>query len=121
MLSYDADWNFAGAVAASLTDGHNQPSELVSNGRYLYVANRGPDTVSVFGLDADLPRFITEVPAGCWPRHIYLDGDLLYVASERSHEVITMRVDRDSGIPVRVRTVGVPSPTCILPWPQPTP
>ena len=29
----------------------NQPSELASDGRFLYVANRGPNTVTVFALD----------------------------------------------------------------------
>ncbi|MGO8961930.1 MAG: lactonase family protein [Streptosporangiaceae bacterium] len=119
VLSYDQDWNFVGAVAASLTEGKNQPSELASDGRYLYVANRGPDAVSVFRLDRDLPRQVTEVPVGVWPRHIYLDGELLYVANERSHEVITMRIDPQTGIPARVQAVGAPSPTCILPWPKP--
>ena len=118
LLVYDQDWDFVGAVPASLTDGQNQPSELVSNGRYLYVANRGPDTVSVYALDSGLPRYLTEVPVGSWPRHICLDGELLYVANERSHEVITMRIDPHTGFPVRVQTVGAASPTCILPWPH---
>ncbi len=121
VLAYDHDGKLVGAVAASLTGAKNQPSELVSDGRYLYVANRGPDTVSVFAVDAELPRYVTEVPVGSWPRHIYLDGDLLYVANERSNEIITLRIDPQTGIPARVRTVSAPSPTCILPWPQPAP
>lgn len=121
VLAYDQDWNFLGAVPASLTDGPNQPSELVANAHYLYVANRGPDTVSVFALDSGLPRYLTEVPVGSWPRHIYLEGDLLYVANERSQEVVTMRIDPQTGFPARVGAVGAASPTCILPWPQSAP
>jgi 6-phosphogluconolactonase len=117
VLGYDQDLNFLGAIPASSADGPNQPSELASNGRYLYVANRGPDTVSVFAIDGELPRYLTEVPAGRWPRHIYLDGDLLHVASELSHEVITMRIDPATGIPGRLATMTVPSPTAVLPWP----
>jgi 6-phosphogluconolactonase len=117
VLAYDQGWNFVGIVPASSAEGQNQPSELVSNGRYLYVANRGPDTVSVFGLDGELPRYITEVPAGHWPRHIYLDGDLLHIANELSHEVMTMRIDPATGIPGHLTTVTVPSPTAVLPWP----
>ena len=97
--------------------GHNQPSELVSNGRFLYVGNRGPDTVAVFALDDALPRYVTEVRTGQWPRHIYLDGDLLHVANELSHEVMTMRIDPATGIPGHVATISVPSPTAVLPWP----
>lgn len=115
VLVYDADWHLVGAVPASTSATGNYPSELVSNGRYLYVANRGPDTVSVFALDGTLPRYVTEVPAGGWPRHIALADDLLFVANERSHEVMKMRIDPDTGIPALVQTMAVPSPTCVLP------
>jgi 6-phosphogluconolactonase len=115
VLVYGADGSFAGAVPASQSDHPNQPSELVSDGRYLYVANRGPDTVAVFELGDDLPRYLTEVSAGAWPRHIALDGDLLYIASQGSHELITMRIDPRTGVPALVQTTEVPSPTCVLP------
>jgi 6-phosphogluconolactonase len=115
VLVYDAAFELVGAVPASAGTGPNQPSELVSDGRYLYVANRGPNTVTVLALDGALPRYVTEVPAGDWPRHIALDGDLLYVASERSHEVMIMRVDPATGIPATAQTIEVPSPTVILP------
>jgi 6-phosphogluconolactonase len=120
VLGYDAAGQLLSAVPASKADGPNQPSELASDGRYLYVANRGPDTVSVFDLDAaggdhPLPRYVAEVPVGAWPRHIALDGDLLYVANERSHEVMVLRIDPETGIPAHARTIEVPSPTVILP------
>jgi 6-phosphogluconolactonase len=115
VLVYDADWQLVGVVPASRTADGNQPSELVSDGRFLYVGNRGPDTVAVFALDGALPRYITEVPAGEWPRHIALDRDHLYVANERSHSVMDMTIDRETGIPSLVRTIEVPSPTVVLP------
>jgi 6-phosphogluconolactonase len=115
VLVYDADGQLTGAVPASSASGHNQPSELASNGRYLYVANRGPNTVTVFALDGELPRYITEVPVGDWPRHIRLDGDVLYVANERSHQVMVLRIDPATGIPAFERSIAVPSPTVVLP------
>jgi 6-phosphogluconolactonase len=120
VLSFDADGQLLSAVPASKADGPNQPSELASNGSYLYVANRGPDTVSVFALDGTggtqaLPRYVGEVPVGTWPRHIALDGDRLYVANERSHELMLLRIDPETGIPAHVRTIEVPSPTVVLP------
>ncbi|HKD88168.1 MAG TPA: lactonase family protein [Streptosporangiaceae bacterium] len=114
VLVYDGNGRFVGAVPASNSAGHNQPSELVSNGRYLYVANRGPNTVTVFALDAELPRYVTEVPVGDWPRHLGLDGDLLYVANERSHQVMVLRIDAATGVPAIERTIDVPSPTVVL-------
>jgi len=115
VLVYEGNGHFAGAVPASNSAGHNQPSELASNGRYLYVANRGPNTVTVFALDAELPRYITEVPVGEWPRHIGVDGDLLYVANERSHQVMVLRIDPATGIPAIERSIEVQSPTVVLP------
>ena len=115
LLGYDADGQLLGTMPASTATGHNQPSELVSNGRYLYVANRGPDSVSVFALDGARPRYVTEVPAGEWPRHIAIDGDRLYVANERSHTVMVMQIDQETGIPALVQTIEVPSPTVVLP------
>jgi 6-phosphogluconolactonase len=114
VLVYDGNGHLAGSVPASNSAGHNQPSELASNGRYLYVANRGPNTVTVFALDGELPRYVTEVPVGDWPRHIRLDGDLLYVANERSHEVMVLRIDPATGVPALERTISVPSPTVVL-------
>lgn len=115
VLVYDADWKFIGAVTASAAPGDNQPSDLVSDGRFLYVANRGPDSVAVFELDDGLPRYVTEVSVGSWPRNIALDGDQLYVANERSHSVMVMTIDQATGIPELARTIEVPSPTVVLP------
>jgi 6-phosphogluconolactonase (cycloisomerase 2 family) len=117
VLVYDAAGTLLGAVPASRSDGPNQPSELVATDRFLYVANRGPNTVAVFELAASepLPRYVAEVAAGNWPRHIALDNDLLYVANERSHEVMTMRIDPVTGVPALAERVEVPSPTVVLP------
>ena len=60
-------------------------------------------------------RYVTEVAAGVWPRHIALDGDQLYVANERSHTVMVMQIDPETGIPALVQTIEVPSPTVVLP------
>ena len=115
VLVYDHGRQLAGAVPASTSPGPNQPSELVTDGRYLYVANRGPNTVAVFDIQSGLPRYVTEVATGDWPRHIALDGDALYVANERSHEVTRMQIDRATGIPAHRQTIEVPSPTLVLP------
>jgi 6-phosphogluconolactonase len=115
VLVYDRDWRLLGAVPASTSPDPNQPSELVTDGRYLYVANRGPNTVAVFDIGSQPPRYLTEVPTGDWPRHIALDGQALYVANERSHEVTRMQIDPATGIPAHRRTIEVPSPTLVLP------
>jgi 6-phosphogluconolactonase len=114
VLVYDTSGKLEVTLQASRSATDNLPSGLESDGRYLFVANRGPNTVSVFALDADMPRYVTEVPTGDWPRSLALEGDLLYVSNERSHEVQVMRVDPATGIPALTATIAVPSPTVVL-------
>jgi 6-phosphogluconolactonase (cycloisomerase 2 family) len=115
LLVFELDGRLAGVLMASTADGPNQPSELAGNEGFVYVANRGPNTITVFALDGDLPRYVTEVATGDWPRHIALDGGTLYVANERSHEVAVMTIDPVTGVPALDRTIEVPSPTVVLP------
>ena len=115
LLVFEPDGKLVGAMPASRSEEPNQPSELVGHEGFLYVANRGPNTVTVFSLDEDLPHYVTEVATGDWPRHIALEGATLYVANERSNEVMTMRIDPATGIPALEQTIEIPSPTVVLP------
>ncbi|MFK3983715.1 lactonase family protein [Micromonospora sp. NPDC050397] len=106
-----------GRVAASARHGLVQPSEIAvaADGRYLYLANRGVGTISVFALDAEVPRYVTEVATGgTWPRHFALIGAHLYVADERSDVVSVFVLDPGGGVPEPAGSVAVPSPTCVL-------
>jgi 6-phosphogluconolactonase (cycloisomerase 2 family) len=106
-------------VPTSADGGPALPSEIAvdGSGRYLYVANRGPDTIAVFALDEGIPRRVAEVDSGGeWPRHFLLSDGLLYVANERSHGVATFEVPASTGVPVEIGPVlAVPSPTCVAP------
>ncbi|GAA1819779.1 lactonase family protein [Planosporangium flavigriseum] len=96
----------------------NQPSEIAlsPDGRYVYVANRGNDTVATFAVDGDELRGVDETPTGGrWPRHFTLDGDLMYVANQYSDAVTVLRVDPDTGVPRATGArIDVPSPACVL-------
>ncbi|GAA2677956.1 lactonase family protein [Actinoplanes palleronii] len=113
-------WAARGEVAASTATGAVYPSEVAMgrDGRFVYVANRGPDTVSTFAWDGENATPIDESPTGgVWPRHMILIGDHLYVANQRSHNVTVFRVDPDSGIPsLQGAPTSEPSPTCLLRW-----
>jgi 6-phosphogluconolactonase (cycloisomerase 2 family) len=94
------------------------PSEIAfaTDGRFLYVANRGPDVVTTFAVDGARLRPVADTPTGgAWPRHIAVVGEDLYVANERSHRVTHFRLDRHTGVPVPVGHTEVGSPACILP------
>lgn len=110
--------SFGSPVAASGHDGVNYPSEIATSpdGRFGYLANRGANTVAVFGLDGETVRLLAEVPAdGDWPRHLVLSGDHLYVANQNSDTVAIFHRDADTGALRQTGSVPVPSPACVLP------
>ncbi|QKW15949.1 MULTISPECIES: lactonase family protein [unclassified Micromonospora] len=108
-----------GRVEASSRGGHVQPSEIAvgADGRFLYVANRGVGTITVFALGAKLPEQVAEVDTGGeWPRHFVIIGEHLYVADERADMVRIFLLDRETGVPAPLgEPLVVASPTCVLP------
>lgn len=84
--------------------GPDHPSEVVvaPDGRHLWAAVRGSDTLAVLALDAfgDSARLVASVPCGGqWPRDLTLgpSGRHLYAANERSGDVTWFTVDPDTG------------------------
>lgn len=116
----DGSLALAGEVAASTGSGPNFPSEIAMgrDGRFVYVANRGPNTVTVFAWDGENAARVTEVATGGnWPRHLALLGDHLYVTNQLSHSVTTFRIDPETGVPVRQgEPTAQASPACVLRW-----
>jgi 6-phosphogluconolactonase (cycloisomerase 2 family) len=109
---------FGPPVPATGHDGVNYPSEIATSpdGRFGYVANRGANTVAVFGLAGAAVRLLAEVPTdGDWPRHLVLSGDHLYVANQNSDTVAIFHRDTDTGALRQTGSVPVPSPACVLP------
>jgi 6-phosphogluconolactonase len=103
-------------TAATAYHVENLPSAITLAGDYLYVANRGADTIATFRLDDEgVPVPVAEVPSGgVWPRDFALTGDGLVVANERSHNLAYFRLSR--GVPVATgETVETGSPTSVLP------
>ncbi|MET0418170.1 MAG: lactonase family protein [Actinoplanes sp.] len=98
----------------------NYPSELIvrPDGRFVYVASRGPNTIATFAWDGESATPVAEVPTdGIWPRHMILAGDHLYVTNQQSHSVTTFRIDAESGVPEQQGApTEQPSPTCLLRW-----
>ena len=99
----------------------NFPADLHVHptGRFLYVSNRGHDSIAVFAIDRTTRRLrpLQLVPTGgAWPRAFALDpsGRFLLVANQRSDSVVVFRVDEASGrIAATGARVEVPVPTCV--------
>ncbi|MFL9681697.1 lactonase family protein [Streptomyces sp. KL110A] len=97
------------------------PSAVVvaPDGRFLWVAVRGTDTLAVLVLSPagdEAIRSATVSCGGSWPRDLALDpsGRRLYAANERSGDVTWFDVDPETGTPVRAGSVEVPAVTCVV-------
>ncbi|MCS0636950.1 lactonase family protein [Streptomyces sp. LP05-1] len=97
------------------------PSALVASpdGRFLWAAVRGDDTVHVLatGPAPGAPRPVVSVPSGGhWPRDLALhpSGRWLYAAHERSGEVTWLAVDPATGIPEAAGSIPVPAASCVV-------
>ncbi len=129
-LSGTLSWHRAGAGGALEPAGElvtttwdvkeNYPSELLvrADGRFVYVASRGPNTVATFAWDGEQATPVAETATGgVWPRHMILAGDHLYVTNQQSHSVTTFRIDAETGVPEQQGDpTAQPSPTCLLRW-----
>ncbi|MET7857597.1 lactonase family protein [Streptomyces sp. NPDC005318] len=97
------------------------PSEVVvsHDGRFLWAANRGHDSIAVLALDetGEKASLVTTVDCGGhWPRDLVLDptGQWLYAANERSGNVSWFAVDAATGIPRHAGSLTVPAASCVV-------
>jgi 6-phosphogluconolactonase len=92
---------------------------VAPDGRFLYVSNRGHDSVAVFAVAQDSGRlsfFACEPTGGKRPRFFTLDptGEFLYVANQDDDNIVAFGVDKPSGMLTRtVHEVRVGSPSAI--------
>jgi 6-phosphogluconolactonase (cycloisomerase 2 family) len=108
--------------AAPSTGVTNFPGEIAisADGRFVYVSNRGTNTVGVFAVSAGgatLTRIAAPACGGDWPRHLALDatGRWLYVANQRSGTVTWLPVNTTTGVPGAVAgTFAAPGAAQVL-------
>jgi 6-phosphogluconolactonase len=127
VFSYDAR---AGALKEVQTvstlprdfHGTNSTAEIQTDtaGRFLYVSNRGRDSIAVFAIDpvkgtlAAVEHVSTQ---GRTPRNFSLDptGAYLFAANENSSTVVLFRVDDKTGrLTPAGQVLEVPSPSCVI-------
>ena len=119
--TYDASFQPLESRPATLVSAEvdNYPSELAlsPDGRFLYVANRGNDSVTTFAVGAAGLTPVDEIATGgAWPRHLAVVDDTLLVANQHSGTITTLQLDRESGVPRNAKAVvELEGPACILP------
>ncbi|MFD7443705.1 lactonase family protein [Streptomyces sp. NPDC059909] len=102
-------------------EGRSYASEVAvaPDGGFLWVANRGHDSIAVLRLDAagEKPVLVTTVPCGGqWPRGLALGptGTRLYAANERSGDVTWFDIDAGTGVPRRAGSLAAPAASCVV-------
>lgn len=100
----------------------NYPAEVQvhPSGRFLYVSNRGHDSIGIFGIDEGtgcLDPLGFEPTRGEFPRHFSLDpsGEWLLVANQRTSNMVVFHVEPTGTLSFTGHEVTVPSPVCVLP------
>ncbi|MFE7127023.1 lactonase family protein [Streptomyces sp. NPDC057617] len=108
-------------VLPDSVDTESYASEVVVSldGRFVWAANRGHDSIAVLALDEtyEKPELVTTVPCGGrWPRDLTLDpaGRRLYAANEHSGDVTWFDIDPETGIPVRAGSLQAPAASCVI-------
>ncbi|MFE9864723.1 lactonase family protein [Streptomyces sp. NPDC005506] len=97
------------------------PSGVVvsHDGRFLWAANRGHDSIAVLALDESGEKASLVTNVGCgghWPRDLALDptGQWLYAANERAGNVSWFAVDGTTGIPRHRGSLTAPAASCVV-------
>jgi 6-phosphogluconolactonase len=93
--------------------------KLSQDGKYVYVSNRGHNSIAVFeaATDGTLTFKSNHSIIGDWPRDFTFspDGNYLLVANERSNKVNVFAVDINSGaLSETPFSVEVSKPTCLI-------
>jgi 6-phosphogluconolactonase len=102
--------------------GRNSPAEIQAapSGRFVYVSNRGHDSIVTFDIDSATGRLTPlgwESTRGRTPRFFTLDptGGLLYSANLQSHNIVAFRIDSVTGKPTPTGlVVETGSPSCVI-------
>ncbi len=89
------------------------------SGKFLYTANRGHDSISVFSIDADTKKltFVEwEAIRGAWPRNFNMDptGNWIIAAGQESNTATVFAIDQSTGeLTFNRQSTMVPTSICV--------
>ncbi len=89
------------------------------SGKFLYVSNRGPDSIAIFAIDPQSGRLraIGHQPTGGkTPRNFGIDptGTFLLAANQDSDTIVVFRIDPETGLLKPTgHSADVPKPVCV--------
>jgi len=89
------------------------------NGKFIYTANRGHDSISLFHFDRTTFQLTLKQVApihGAWPRNFNLtpDGKWLLAAGAKTNSVSVFSIDQESGkLTIQQKPIFVPGAICV--------
>lgn len=89
------------------------------SGKWLYVSNRGTDTIAVFAINEDgIPSRMQIAPAGvALPRGMAIDptGQWMITAGQKDHRIAVLKIDPGTGFLAPTdQSAGIPFPVCVI-------
>lgn len=92
---------------------------VVPSGKYLYVSNRGYDSITIFAInqsDGTLSAIGWEPTQGKTPRFFRLNpsGTMLHVANQESDTIVAFRINPEGRLIPTGQTIKTGSPSCII-------
>ncbi|MCC7300827.1 MAG: lactonase family protein [Verrucomicrobia bacterium] len=101
--------------------GENTTAEILTtpDGRFLYVSNRGHNSLAIFAIDAASGKLTAvghEPTRGEVPRGFGIDptGTFLLAANQKTGNVVVFRIHRETGaLEFTGSEIAVPAPTCV--------
>ncbi len=125
VFRYDADRGVLTLLQtiSTLPAGHEGNStaetQVHPSGKFVYVSNRGHDSIAVFRFDAEsgkLSKIENESTQGKTPRNFGIDptGRFLVAANQSTNDVVVFRIDETTGtLEPTGSKLDVPSPVCV--------
>ncbi len=99
----------------------NHPSDVLfdPNGRFVYGANRGPDTIVVLSMEVETGRLLTVAHQSCGgrtPRHLSIasSGRFPIVANQDSDQLSVFSIDELTGTLRQVASIPGGTPMCAV-------
>jgi len=88
------------------------------SGKFVYVSNRGPNSIAVFQIDDAGKMTVVEATStqGKTPRNFRIDpsGEFLLAANQDSGTIVVFRIDQQTGkLTSTGETIRLPNPVCI--------
>lgn len=105
--------NTANGLPSSFT-GKNTMAAIRLHSGYIYVSNRGHDSISRFSFDGNKLSLVDVTSiGGSGPRDFDFIGDYVYVTNEQTNNVTVLKAEKDGTLTLLPFSYPAPDPLCI--------